>query len=448
MDRIQSRFNQIIQKRNIVILASFVIFGVICFNLCDFKEMSSIHQLRKLKKKSIAKQSKTLVDYYFIQNISQYPFFGEWSNLAFEKPNFELDHGEATLIFSFASIDSFSTNQTSTISQLERNQSLDISFLLKDGNYLDNIFRGNTSLQLPIGFYDNISKAIRTQSTLKLVNKNISLTISYGEYFSDCPNDTYNSTDIELAFIPNEQIFTSNIEMASSSFFSNISLKLNSSVRDFEVNIEAMVVNTDYYSVRTLNYSIMLTIIGLIEIYFATRLLIGVSDNIQSGLNLDVITIAIQIMLSSVICSIHFFLALSFEEMSYEYGTPSIVFFILFSIFQMKTLFLSWKCRHNDLFHNDILLFRKKLLQFYSVFYVALFLFLISLRYWYNNFILVYFVFLSTWLFQIIHNAKSGTKPPFTFGYIICISLSKIFLPVSNVIKLIFILDLYQGISK
>lgn len=454
MDRTLSRrpiFNRIIKKRNILLLATIVIFGVLLFIQNDFKQISSITPIRQLDKNSNMQTPNKILDYYFIHNISQYPYFGKWSNFEFEKPNFILDQGEALVYFSFAQTQSFSSNKTSSLASMERNQTLDLEFVLKDGHYLDNFFRGNTSLQFPVGFYDNITEAIKANTVLKLINKNVTLTIVYGEYINNSPNETYTSTDIEITFIPNNRVLNTNIEVSSSNLYSNVTITITNTVKQFKVTIEAMMENTNGYSVKTLNYSIILTLIGFIEIYYSTHLLIEVGNNIQSGLNLDVITIVFQIMWNSVICSVHFFLALSFEDLSYEYGTPSIVFFILFSIFQMKTLFLSWKSRYNDLFHENIIQFRKKLLQFYTSFYISLFLFLISLKYWYNNFILVYIIFSSTWIFQIIHSARTGTKPPFTFNCIIFLSLSKLFIPVSvnysyTILIDFFIIDLYQSL--
>jgi hypothetical protein len=51
------------------------------------------------------------------------------------------------------------------------------------------------------------------------------------------------------------------------------------------------------------------------------------------------------------------------------------------------------------------------------------------LKYIYTESILLISVFAFTWLFQIIHSACEGTKPPQEFKYFLTISLAKLFFP-------------------
>lgn len=52
------------------------------------------------------------------------------------------------------------------------------------------------------------------------------------------------------------------------------------------------------------------------------------------------------------------------------------------------------------------------------------------------NFFMTYTYFACTWIFQILHNAIKGTKPPIKFKYIISLSLGKIFPVVKSYILL------------
>lgn len=54
------------------------------------------------------------------------------------------------------------------------------------------------------------------------------------------------------------------------------------------------------------------------------------------ALNIDLITIFIQIMWTALICGVNFFLSLTYEPLTYEYGMPSMTYFTLFSIFLFK----------------------------------------------------------------------------------------------------------------
>ncbi len=46
---------------------------------------------------------------------------------------------------------------------------------------------------------------------------------------------------------------------------------------------------------------------------------------------------------------------------------------------------------------------------------------------------LIYFG--ATWFFQIIHSAMTGTKPPISFKYILCVSIGKLFPAVKIKLK-------------
>ena len=56
------------------------------------------------------------------------------------------------------------------------------------------------------------------------------------------------------------------------------------------------------------------------------------------------------------------------EDFSYEYGTPSMTYFLLFSIFELRLLFFAWRARHHNLAFTNLDLYRRNLLKFYSFF--------------------------------------------------------------------------------
>ena len=148
------------------------------------------------------------------------------------------------------------------------------------------------------------------------------------------------------------------------------------------------------------------------------------------ALNVDLYTIFMQIMWSALICGVNFFLSLSYEPLTYEYGMPSMIYFALFSIFLLRILFIGWKSRYMDLLFNDMAQFRKRLFRFYLIFYCLLFCTLISIKLWYTYFILTFFLFASTWIFQIYYSAKKATKPPMPYSYIFTASLFKSLIPI------------------
>ena len=117
-------------------------------------------------------------------------------------------------------------------------------------------------------------------------------------------------------------------------------------------------------------------------------------------------------------------MSLTRTHSSQEYGMPSFCYFVLFSIFLLRVLFLAWRARNRDI--TNMRLFRKKLLKFYLFFYIFLFVTLISIKIWYSYFICTIFLIGSTWIGQIIYSARKGTKPPMSYSYILSASFSKI----------------------
>ena len=107
----------------------------------------------------------------------------------------------------------------------------------------------------------------------------------------------------------------------------------------------------------------------------------------------------------------------------------SLIIFILFSI-ELRILFNSWKSRNIDLMFENISLFRKKLLRFYTICYFSVLFLLMEIRLIIEYFILIYLLFFSTWFFQIYHSVKNSTKPPMSFQYIFSFALGKMMITI------------------
>ena len=201
-------------------------------------------------------------------------------------------------------------------------------------------------------------------------------------------------------------------------------------LKNFEISLVAKAYGIQKYPTKILNYSILLTFAAFIEIYFSTKFLVIINENAQMALNIDLITVFVQIMWTALICGVNFFLSLTYEPLTYEYGMPSMIYFTLFSIFLLRILLVGWKSRYIELMFNDMAQFRKKLFKFYLIFYCLLLGTLISIKLWYTYFIFTFFLFGGTWIFQIYYSAKKGTKPPMPFSYIFVTSLFKMLIPI------------------
>jgi hypothetical protein len=200
--------------------------------------------------------------------------------------------------------------------------------------------------------------------------------------------------------------------------------------KNFEVYFEAEAHGSFEYPKKILNYSILLTVIAFIEIIYTTKFMILINDNQQISLNTDIYTIIIQIIWSSILFYANLFLALSQNNLLFEYAMPSVLYFFLFSVFLLRILFFSWRARNIDLIYRDPRLFKKKLIRFCLSVYILLIFTMASLKIWYIYFPMTFLLFLGTWLGQIIYSAKKGTKPSMPFSYIFFVTLFKSFIPI------------------
>ena len=377
--------------------------------------------------------------YEFVQNITGHSYYGRWENFNIDKNNFIDKTGDIELYLQKKKSDNYFFN----LNQKNNNSNISVSFLIKDGEYIDNYIVANFSFNFKnIPLISNLNK-----DNFNIILPNVSMGYSYGQYMDTTKKKTINNTYINMTFHKKPAYFLNKLNhYASSTDYSLINFHIKTypkeekkdekdkkkadEVKNFEIFFTGNAFGSPKYPTQILNYSILLTIAAFIEIYFCTKFLLIVSENAQMALNVDLYTIFMQIMWSALICGVNFFLSLNFEPLTYEYGMPSMIYFALFSIFLLRILFIGWKSRYMDLLFNDMAQFRKKLFRFYLVFYCLLFCTLISIKLWYTYFIFTYFLFASTWIFQIYYSAKNGTKPPMPYSYIFITSLFKTIIPI------------------
>ena len=377
--------------------------------------------------------------YEFVQNITIHSYYGQWENFDIDNNNFIDKYGEIELSIQKKRGENYLFN----LNQKKNNSNLSVSFIIKDGEYIDNYIVANFTFNfqnLPLTSYLN-------KDQFSILLENISMSYAYGHYMDIGKKKSVNNTNVNITFYKKQANFINKLShYASSTDYSKIDLNIKSSpviqdnknknekdkndVQNFKISFTGRAYGSQQYPTKILNYSILLTVAAFIEIYFCTKFLVIVNENYQMALNLDLYTIFMQIMWCSLICGVNFFLSLTYEPLTYEYGMPSMVYFGLFSIFLLRILFIGWKSRYLDLVFNDVSQFRKKLFKFYLIFYCLLFCTLLSIKVWYTYFICTYFLFASTWAFQIYYSVKKGTKPPMPYSYIFITSLFKMLIPI------------------
>ena len=383
--------------------------------------------------------------YEFVENITSHSYYGKWENLKMDKDknNFIDKAGEIELNFQ----KKMSQNYLLSLNQ-KNNSNISVSFIIKDGEYIDNYIVGNFTFN-----FKNVPLiSYLGKSSFSIFLENVNLTYAYGHYMDIGKKLYINKTNINMTFYKKPEQYINKINhIISSTEYSQLDFHIksipdldnnnvekknlnnkneNKLLKNFEISFTSKAYGVQKYPIKILNYSILLTFAAFIEIYFSTKFLVEINENVQMALNIDLITVFIQIMWTALICGVNFFLSLTYEPLTYEYGMPSMTYFTLFSIFLLRILFIGWKSRYIELLFNDISQFRKKLFQFYLIFYCLLLCTLVSIKLWYTYFIFTFFLFGGTWIFQIIYSVKKGTKPPMPYSYIFITSLFKILIPI------------------
>lgn len=365
----------------------------------------------------------------FILNITQYPFKGQWTRFLFSEFQFESSKGNSEYFITKEHI-----RKKQPVSN--SNSSLKLSLLLKDGEYIDNFFMTNISFIFPANFSQNISSSIRSRNPV--IISNIPCLISYynGDFFENKGNRMINSTSMTMTmtFYPIESIITndsSNNLYSHRNLWSQALITIVDEIKGIHIELASKMHSPGDKSIRVFNYCILITIIAAFQICSSVTFLLNINDNNQLGCNINLTALSIQVFYDSLLCSSHFFLSVSNDKYSINFGVCSMAYFILFSVFELHTLFSCWKARFYYLAFTDVVLFRRKLIQFYLIFYIALFSSMISLSFWFKHFCLSYLLFSSSWFIQIIHSVVTSTRPPMSYEYIFWFTIGKVIFPVS-----------------
>ena len=382
--------------------------------------------------------TEKMLYYEFIKTITSGFYYGDWDNLSIKKNKFNDKKGEGYLSLYRKADKNYLLNAGNT----PNSSRISVYFTIKDGEYIDNYLEGNFTITL-----ENISIVELNNESISFILNDVPVSYCWEEYIEEEKMIHLNHSYINLTFFRKFRKFEDYTEYrAASNDYGNVSLEIKNSTifqpinnntnntnntnetifyeKNLEISFNGLAYGSHRYSKNTLNYSIFLTVCCIIEIYLSADFVKLVNTNDQMALNTDLYTILFHIMWTSLVCGVNFFMSLTRKSSTYEYSMPSFCYFCLFSIFLLRILFLAWRARNRDI--TDMQLFRKKLLRFYLLFYLFLFITLISVKLWYSYFFLTFLLFASTWIFQIIYSTLKGTKPPMSYLYILSASFSKI----------------------
>jgi hypothetical protein len=125
-------------------------------------------------------------------------------------------------------------------------------------------------------------------------------------------------------------------------------------------------------------------------------------------------------------------MAIFFDKYIKFFGVPALIYFLNFTIFEIRLLYKTW-ANQNVNNRYDSFEMRRKMMKYYVIFYVFIFLslFLVTKFYFIKMYILI--TVSITWLPQIIFNFINNNKTSLPMVCVIIMSLNKIMIPVKIV---------------
>ena len=173
-------------------------------------------------------------------------------------------------------------------------------------------------------------------------------------------------------------------------------------------------------------YCLFSSLLSLLHL-FTTKLLINKIDfSTVNHSSISIFTICQNIIWNSYCCYSHFYLLLNFIEFKLYLSIVCALYFFNFGVLEFPLLYQLLSLKYSHMI-NDILAYRKKLIQFCFIFYlIMLFCFIFAMKCFYSSpFIFLSFAF--TFLPQIIYNINKKNRVSFPIIYIISLFLNRSF---------------------
>ena len=142
--------------------------------------------------------------------------------------------------------------------------------------------------------------------------------------------------------------------------------------------------------------------------------------------SISIFTVCQNIIWNSYCCYSHFYLLLSFSEFKLFFSIICALYFFNFGVLEFPLLYQLLALKYSHMI-NDVLTYRKKLIQFCCIFYLTmLFCFIFAMKCFYSpNFIFCSFVL--TFMPQIVYNINKKNRVSFPIVYIIDLILNRIY---------------------
>jgi hypothetical protein len=122
-------------------------------------------------------------------------------------------------------------------------------------------------------------------------------------------------------------------------------------------------------------------------------------------------------------------MAIFFDKYIKFFGVPALIYFLNFTIFEIRLLYKTW-ANQNVNNRYDSFEMRRKMMKYYVIFYVFIFLSLFLVTKFYFIKMYIFITVITTWLPQIIFNFINNNKTSLPLVCVIIMSLNKIMIPV------------------
>lgn len=358
--------------------------------------------------------------YEFLNNITTYVYDGSWSSKSLKSKTFLNDNGMAYMVL-------VKSNKTITLSNILNDYSMEVGIMAVDGYYHDisiEFFFNLTLQALPV------NKTFENSDSVVINARNISVVSRTWNLIEMLNRTEFNASEIQMEVRHEPQEIKNKLHLNKIAEFSVMQCRIQNREAGLDIMFDFKVIQEEDNSYRVWNYSALISISSIVEIIYVVKLIYQVMNNSHVGKGICLITLCINITWNCIISISHFFLSVYKEEYSYEYGIPFISYFLLFSILELRLLFFAFKARYIELQFNNEARFKRKIAQFYCLFYTFMVGTLMFVKYLYTETVLFFLVFFSTWVFQIIHSARQGSKPPQDLKYFLVVTFNKFFFPV------------------
>lgn len=294
------------------------------------------------------------------------------------------------------------------------NDRLNVRFLILDGNYIDKWININSYSML--GNNLNITNTTFQQEFIT--------TVDYGEIFEKISLNykchsriTFNWTDS----IKDDHSQSSDYSLFKGSFISDCGFA--------NLTFNLLLANPIEDNNRIALYSVLVSFLAISQIFHSLYLTMKIANSQTYAKSLSLITLGQNIVWNAYGCLCHFFMTVKYEQYSYYFSTPAMLYFINFSIFELRLLYNVWSIKNLRLINNATSL-RRKLIQFYFTFYIVMFFALFYVMRFYFNKSYIFAAIMLTWLPQILYNFIYNNKRSMPLINIILMSINRVALPI------------------